>query len=103
MTLEANRILMARNNAGDKVLWFVAGAALGATIALLYAPESGEDTRKRIRKVARTGADKIAESGRQIADLGRELYEKGKELADDATSMLERGRKLIDDPELEDS
>lgn len=85
-------------NSGEPVLWFCAGAALGATIALLYAPQSGEHTRRHIRKAASAGVDKVAESGRQIADLGRELYEKGRQLADDANSMLERGRQLIDDP-----
>jgi gas vesicle protein len=87
-------------NSSDSVLWFVAGTALGATIALLYAPHSGEHTRKKIRKVARTGADKMAESGRQVADLGKELYEKGLKMADDANAMFERGKKLINDAEL---
>ena len=92
---------MARNS-GEGVLWFCAGAALGTTIALLYAPQAGEQTRRKIKKVARTGADKMAESGRQVADLGKELYEKGLKMADDANSMFERGRKLINDPELGD-
>ena len=91
---------MARKSQGETALWFCAGAALGATIALLYAPQSGDETRKQIRGAARKGADKIADSGRQIQELGRELYEKGKQLADDANDMFERGRKLIDDPEL---
>ena len=91
---------MARQSQGEIALWFCAGAALGATIALLYAPQSGDETRKQIRGVARKGADKIADSGRQISELGRELYEKGRQLADDANDMFERGRKLIDDPDL---
>ncbi|HEY3738212.1 MAG TPA: YtxH domain-containing protein [Bryobacteraceae bacterium] len=84
----------------DSALWFFAGAALGATIALLYAPESGHHTRKRIRKVAGTSADKVAESGRQMADLGKELYEKGRKMVDEANSMFERGRKMIDESEI---
>jgi gas vesicle protein len=87
-------------NSGEGALWFCAGAALGATIALLYAPHSGEHTRRKIKKVARTSADKMAESGRQISELGKELYEKGLQMADEANSMFERGRKLINDPEL---
>ena len=87
-------------NSSEGVLWFCAGAALGATIALLYAPQTGEHTRRKITRGARTGADKMAESGRQVADLGRELYEKGRQMADDANSMFERGRKLINDPEI---
>ncbi len=91
---------MARRSSSDNALWFFAGAALGATIALLYAPQSGEETRSQIKGAARKGADRIAESGQQIAEIGKELYEKGRQLADDASEMFERGRKLIDDPEL---
>jgi gas vesicle protein len=82
---------MARNS-GDGIVWFVAGAALGALGAILYAPQAGEHTRTRIGTAARTHADKVSETGRGI-------YQKGLKLADDASSMLERGRKLIDDPE----
>jgi gas vesicle protein len=95
---------MAKQQGSDGLLWFVAGVSLGATIALLYAPASGHHTRKRIKKVAgtvaKTSAEKVAESGRQISELGRELYERGRQMADDANTMFERGRKLIDDPQL---
>jgi gas vesicle protein len=90
---------MARNSNSDSALWFFAGAALGATIALLYAPQSGEETRKQIKGAALRGADQIAESGKQIAEMGRELIEKGRELTDEAADMFARGRKLIDDAE----
>lgn len=97
--MSQERKLMAKNS-GEGVLWFCAGAALGTTIALLYAPHSGHHTRGKIKIVAKTGADKMAEQGRQLTELGRELYEKGRQMADDANSMFERGRKLIDDPEV---
>ncbi len=42
---------MSENNSGtNSVLAFLIGGAIGATLALLYAPESGEETRKRIRE-----------------------------------------------------
>lgn len=86
---------MAQDNS-DRVLWFVAGAALGATIALLYAPQSGKDTRRRLRKQAERGREALTEQGRSLADAGRELYEKGRDLADEAAQMFERGRKLVE-------
>jgi gas vesicle protein len=91
---------MARQSHSDSALWFFAGAALGATIALLYAPQPGVETRRQIKGAARNGADRIAESGQKIAELGRELVERGKALSNEATDMFERGRRLIDDPEL---
>lgn len=90
---------MANKSQSDSALWFFAGAALGATIALLYAPQAGHETRRQIKGAARKGADRVAESGQQIAELGRELVERGKALSSEAADMFERGRKLIDDPE----
>lgn len=81
---------------GDKVVWFLAGAAIGAAIALLYAPASGEETRARILDRANEGRDALSDRGRDLMDKGRELYSKGKGLADDAADMFERGRKLVE-------
>ena len=42
---------MAQQNS-DKLVWLIAGAAIGAAIALLYAPQTGRDTRRLIGKKA---------------------------------------------------
>jgi gas vesicle protein len=93
---------MAQDNSG-KLVWFVAGAAIGATIALLYAPQPGHETRRIIGKKARRAGDTMAETGRDLADKGRDLadkgrdlYEKGRRVADDAAELFERGRKLVE-------
>jgi gas vesicle protein len=85
---------MSEDDAG-KFLWFVAGAAIGATVALLYAPASGEVTRRKIVKKAEGGRETLADTGKEIVDRGRELYGKGRQLADEAAEMFERGRKLV--------
>jgi gas vesicle protein len=87
---------MAQENNTSNALWFVAGVAVGATIALLFAPASGEETRRRIAETAGRGREKLSETGRELADRGRQLYEKGREMADDAASLFERGRKLME-------
>lgn len=81
---------------GDKVVWFLAGAAIGAAIALLYAPASGEETRAKLLDKANEGRDLLGDRGRDLMDRGRELYSKGKSMADDAADMLERGRKIVE-------
>lgn len=81
---------------GDKVVWFLAGAAIGAAIALLYAPASGEETRSRILDKANDGRELLGDSGRDLMDRGRELYSKGKGMADEAAEIFERGRKLVE-------
>jgi gas vesicle protein len=86
---------MAQNNSGSLV-WFVAGAAIGATITLLYAPQSGKDTRRLLSKKARKGSDAIADAGRDAMDKGRDLFEKGRKVADEAAELFERGRRLVE-------
>jgi gas vesicle protein len=80
----------------SSVLWFVAGAALGATVALLYAPHSGRHTRYLIKQRARQGVDKVGEYSSELAEKGRELYDRGKAVADEAAEMFERGKRLVE-------
>ena len=79
----------------ERVLWSVAGAAVGAGVALLYAPRSGEDTRKYLRKKAEQAKDKVVEAGEGLADQGRALCNKGARLVEGAGELLERGRKWV--------
>jgi gas vesicle protein len=86
---------MARDN-GSQIVWFTAGAAIGATIALLYAPQTGKETRRFLGKKTRHGREVLAEAGGDIADKGKELFEQGRRMADQAADLFERGRKIIE-------
>ena len=86
---------MARDN-GSQLVWFTAGAAIGATIALLYAPQTGKETRRFLGKKTRLGREALAEAGGDLADKGKELFEKGRRMADDAADLFERGRRIIE-------
>ena len=85
---------MAQEDTSGKLVWFFAGASIGAAIALLYAPKSGEETRRLLKDKALESKNALAESSRDIVDKSRDLYEKGKGLADDAAQMFDRGKKL---------
>ena len=87
---------MASEDYGSKVVWLLAGVAIGATVALLYAPASGEQTRRSIAKKTREGREAISDSGREMLERGKEMYEKGRKMADDAAEMFERGRKIVE-------
>ena len=86
---------MADHEEGRKLGWFLAGAALGGAVALLYAPKSGRETRKLIKEKADEGKEVLAEAGKEVLDKGREIYDKGKQIADDAADLLKRGRRII--------
>jgi len=45
------------DNGGARAIWFLAGFSVGAVVALLLAPKSGEDTREFIGKKAGEGRD----------------------------------------------
>lgn len=79
----------------SKLVWFLTGAALGAAIALLYAPASGQETRQKIGKKTEEGREALTGSGKEIIDRGRDLYGKGRKIADEAAEMFDRGRKLV--------
>ncbi|HET9180301.1 MAG TPA: YtxH domain-containing protein [Terriglobia bacterium] len=58
-----------------------AGVGIGAAMGLLYAPQSGRQTRKLISRAAEDGADFVAERSRDICRQAEEAFERGKDLA----------------------
>lgn len=84
------------SSGGSGLIWFLAGAAAGAAIALLYAPQEGERTRRLLKRQARKGRDLVADHGRDLMDKGGDLYRKGRDVAEDAADMLEHGRDLAE-------
>lgn len=78
---------MANNDNGAGVLLaFIAGAAVGAAVALLFAPASGEETREYLGQRAREGRDRAADAARQ----GRELLNRQRE---SFTNAFDRARQ----------
>lgn len=48
------------------VLVFLSGAIIGATAAMLYAPSSGEETRRAIRGYARRTEEEVLEKAKEV-------------------------------------
>jgi len=80
----------------SNAMWFIAGAAVGASLALLFAPSSGRVTRRKLRHVARRSGIALDRTGHDLMDKSKDLYEKGRKLADDAADMFDRGKKLVE-------
>ncbi len=82
-------------NNGNTIGWFLAGVAVGATAAILYAPQSGQDTRKYIGKTTKESREAMELSGKELMERGKELYDRGRQIADEAAELFERGKKLV--------
>lgn len=80
---------MAQNDgigASGVLLAFMVGATVGAAVALLFAPATGEDTRDYLGKRAKEGRDRATEAARQ----GREMINRQRE---NLTTAFDRARE----------
>jgi gas vesicle protein len=68
------------DNGGARAIWFLAGFSVGAVVALLLAPKSGEDTREFIGKKAGEGRDYVTARGKEFRRAAEDLVDKGKDL-----------------------
>ena len=79
----------------SRIAWFLTGAIIGATAAILYAPKSGRETRQYLGEKAQQGRDAVADTSNNLVETSRDLFERGRKLVEDAAELFERGRKLV--------
>ena len=75
--------------AGGVMVAFMLGAIAGAAVALLVAPASGEETRRKLGDRAREGRDKASDAARQ----GREFLRTQR---DGLSTAFERGKEAFE-------
>jgi len=90
---------MANCNVATKVSYFVAGVGIGAAVALLFAPQSGEETRKQIVEKAKDGSDFVASKSREIRKHAEDIVDQGKDLVSKQKArladVLESGKQTV--------
>lgn len=93
---DEQRTVVIQKDKGSEVGAFVLGALVGAGVALLFAPGSGEDTQQRLREQARRLKDLTEDRVRGIrGDLGarvesaKDAVEQGRQIAAGARTELE--------------
>lgn len=74
---------MGRDSYGDVTLAFLLGAVVGSAVALLYAPATGAETRR-----------KLAEATARLRDNSEEKYEQAKEFLVD---KLDQSKAYLQD------
>jgi gas vesicle protein len=73
---------------GEKALYFVLGAFIGAATALLLAPRSGEETRKLLTVKAKEGAELVSNRSRTVAEKATSYVDRGKDLLQQQREQL---------------
>jgi len=69
-------------------LGFILGGALGASLALLFAPESGRRTRERLRDLAADMRDKTIDLSEDLRDRAEDAVERSREVLEEKKSIL---------------
>src|ERR1035437_8315470 len=84
-----------QSQATSNLAWFLTGAFIGADAAILYAPQSGKETRKSLTDKTQHGRDSVETASQDIPDASKDMFERGRKLVDEAADLFERGRKLV--------
>jgi gas vesicle protein len=66
------------DSVSTRLTYFLVGAGIGAVLALLFAPKSGEELRSDIADATRKGIDKSKEAAQQLGTKAGEYYETGR-------------------------
>jgi gas vesicle protein len=74
------------SNVGNFISGAVVGGAIGAGLALLFAPRSGEETRKMLK-------DRAEKLGDDVKELKKDIEPKIEELKENISKKLEKAKK----------
>jgi gas vesicle protein len=87
-------------SAGTVFLSFLAGAAVGAGLALLYAPKTGKELREKIGDLTDDAVGKIKSYATEAQEKIKSTIEDGKEVIKEKKSILssaiEAGKEAMD-------
>jgi gas vesicle protein len=74
-------------NISSKLTYLLIGGGIGAILALLFAPKSGQELREDIAEATRKGVDRSREAAQQLGDRAGQYYEATRERATDLYSQ----------------
>lgn len=83
-------------SSGKVLLGVLAGVATGAVLGILFAPDKGSSTRKKIAKKS----DKYAEElGVKFDKIMNSISDKFETVRTDAVHLVEKGKRKLDEAE----
>lgn len=77
-------------SAGTVLLSFFIGGIIGAGVALLTTPKTGQETRKIIKDLAEDAKDKAEEYAGHVKEKATTFVDKGKDFVDKEKNIITR-------------
>jgi len=78
---------------------FMVGVAAGAAVALLYAPQTGEKTRRQLRRNLEDAGDYIKDATDSLGEHAEKYVKRGRGIVDDvvdsASNAVSAAKKVI--------
>jgi gas vesicle protein len=78
---------------------FCVGVAAGAAVALIYAPQSGEKTRRQLRRGLEDASDYLSDAADNLSDHAEKYVKRGKDIVenvvDSATNAVSAAKKVV--------
>jgi gas vesicle protein len=81
-------------NKANVVVGILAGVAVGALLGVLFAPDSGVRTR---RKLSRKGLDAVDDLKSKFDEMLDEFTEKMEHKREEATTLYEKGKRKVEE------
>ncbi len=83
-------------SSGKVILGVLAGVAVGAVLGILFAPDKGSETRRKIAEAGEDYADAVKEKFNQVVDSMNEKFEKVKDDVEKGMSGAKKAKKDIE-------
>lgn len=80
------RVIEKESDVATRLTYFALGGAIGALVALLFAPKSGHELRGDIADVTRKGVDRTRETATQLGTKASEYYDTTRDRATELAS-----------------
>ena len=80
------RVIEKETDVTTRLTYFALGGAIGALVALLFAPKSGHELRGDIADVTRKGVDRTRETATQLGTKATEYYDTTRDRATELAS-----------------
>jgi|SRR5579875_580773 len=68
------------NNVSSKISFFIVGLGIGTLLGILFAPNSGEETRNLLTRRADEGREYAQRKARELRERAEDLIERSKDI-----------------------